>query len=540
MGMRIVPELRLGYYCRRCNSVLASAIEYAYAATDISMHRRTGALSIVAKPYLQAGAHLRHIFGAHTTAALTPALRYPVPGSVSFLGLSSGFPVLGSWLNGSTIDLVRSWRHHSRRQSSGWRGCASRRGVHDPACRCRHLDPVHRQVLHAICEGSLVRYFEKVILIPVVVPLSGVVRVFAPTTVPPSETDFPLMTSEPLEPAGTSEPFFPLVTSPFPIVTSAPAEPLFTSEPFFPFFTSFPELSPTPVQTFGGTVPFTSPAGPTATVSFGGFSTPPALPDCSSSAPDLIVGNDDCCQGFCAVMEGDCDFDFDCIDSLLCGTDNCPWGDEDDCCYEPVDCSSFNPDTTLGNDDCCQGHCGVMEGDCDSDGDCFGDLICGTDNCPWGDGDDCCYSRCSIDHPNKTLGNDDCCQGLCLVGEGDCDFDFDCIGDLVCGTDNCAWGDGDDCCEFPPMSILSSFPLVGETSSPFIPVNTSPLPTNPLFTSPNLLQTSVSAAEPLFTSLSPPFSTIPMETFADITSAVVRSSPPPEPEPFETPIPCPE
>ena len=32
------------------------------------------------------------------------------------------------------------------------------------------------------------------------------------------------------------------------------------------------------------------------------------------------------------------------------------------------------------------------------------------------------------------------------MGEGDCNADSECAGDLVCGTDNCPWGDGDDCC----------------------------------------------------------------------------------------------
>ena len=47
-------------------------------------------------------------------------------------------------------------------------------------------------------------------------------------------------------------------------------------------------------------------------------------------------------------------------------------------------------------------------------------------------------------------GNDNCCsiegRGLCKLGEGDCDKDSDCEGSLVCGDDNCPWGDGDDCC----------------------------------------------------------------------------------------------
>ena len=43
--------------------------------------------------------------------------------------------------------------------------------------------------------------------------------------------------------------------------------------------------------------------------------------------------------------------------------------------------------------------------------------------------------------------------GFCLEGEGDCDTDHECRGELVCGTNNCAWGGGDDCCRLPQVSI---------------------------------------------------------------------------------------
>ena len=47
------------------------------------------------------------------------------------------------------------------------------------------------------------------------------------------------------------------------------------------------------------------------------------------------------------------------------------------------------------NEECCsyiRGKCGEGDGDCDSDDECEGSLKCGKDNCPWGDGDDCCYN----------------------------------------------------------------------------------------------------------------------------------------------------
>ena len=49
-------------------------------------------------------------------------------------------------------------------------------------------------------------------------------------------------------------------------------------------------------------------------------------------------------------------------------------------------------------------------------------------------------------------GGGDCCGSLpdydrqnCGEGEGDCDYDFECIPGYICGDDNCDWG-GSDCC----------------------------------------------------------------------------------------------
>ena len=48
-------------------------------------------------------------------------------------------------------------------------------------------------------------------------------------------------------------------------------------------------------------------------------------------------------------------------------------------------------------------------------------------------------------------GNDTCCtsNNQCDIGEGDCDKDLDCIGNLFCGKDNCVgdtFEEDDDCC----------------------------------------------------------------------------------------------
>jgi len=150
--------------------------------------------------------------------------------------------------------------------------------------------------------------------------------------------------------------------------------------------------------------------------------------------------NNGCCtkETPCQLGQGDCDSDAQCAGSLICGRNNCPWGDGDDCCSDVsgLRCSGQN-------NGCCtkENPCNVNEGDCDSDDECAGSYVCGKDNCPWGDKDDCCSLRCSGE-------NDGCCtkEKPCNVGEGDCDSDNQCAGSLVCGEDNCPWGDGDDCC----------------------------------------------------------------------------------------------
>ena len=64
------------------------------------------------------------------------------------------------------------------------------------------------------------------------------------------------------------------------------------------------------------------------------------------------------------------------------------------------------------DDDCCsEAHpCGFGDGDCDDNTHCTGDLTCGTDNCPWdtddeGSKDDCCRSgivKCTS-HSNQSI-----------------------------------------------------------------------------------------------------------------------------------------
>jgi len=106
-----------------------------------------------------------------------------------------------------------------------------------------------------------------------------------------------------------------------------------------------------------------------------------------------------------------------------------------------------------GADHCCHpGHqCYLGEGDCDRDSDCHGNLVCGDNNCagPGFDAtDDCCRIGAGC------FGGDSCCtpSRRCGLGEGDCDSNSDCRRGLVCGHDNCRVNGADhfdatdDCC----------------------------------------------------------------------------------------------
>ena len=77
--------------------------------------------------------------------------------------------------------------------------------------------------------------------------------------------------------------------------------------------------------------------------------------------------------------------------------------------------------------------CGENEGDCDWDEDCEGSLICGSNNCletrdpyaMYDSTDDCCERRCKPNHP-------------CEEGEGHCESSSDCAHPwLSCGDNNC-------------------------------------------------------------------------------------------------------
>ena len=92
------------------------------------------------------------------------------------------------------------------------------------------------------------------------------------------------------------------------------------------------------------------------------------------------------------------------------------------------------PRNCRGGEHCCRpdSPCPLASGDCNYDHDCQGVSICGTDNCPiqsggrWDASDDCCERRCTSEHP-------------CREGEGHCESDSDCIkpGWAKCGNDFC-------------------------------------------------------------------------------------------------------
>jgi len=118
--------------------------------------------------------------------------------------------------------------------------------------------------------------------------------------------------------------------------------------------------------------------------------------------------------------------------------------------------------------------CGLGEGDCDTDDECAGDLVCGENNClrmgsGFKKGSDCCElptikgsgnPNCNpanlpswlVDGEEQNFVLKECCseEKPCGYGQGDCDMDSECEGDLKCGNDNCGpsfFDSRTDCCE---------------------------------------------------------------------------------------------
>jgi len=156
--------------------------------------------------------------------------------------------------------------------------------------------------------------------------------------------------------------------------------------------------------------------------------------------------NSGCCTEAepCDEGDGDCDRHTQCKTGF-CGSNNCAWGGGDDCC---VDKSKYR--CSGENNGCCtvEKPCAENEGDCDDHDQCQAGLICGSGNCPWGTGDDCCVNVDKFRCKGKGGG---CCteRRPCGLGDGDCDNDNQCGVGLICGSSNCAWGSGDCCREDP-------------------------------------------------------------------------------------------
>ena len=87
------------------------------------------------------------------------------------------------------------------------------------------------------------------------------------------------------------------------------------------------------------------------------------------------------------------------------------------CSYENDFCTPENP-------------CGIEQGDCDTHDECQNGLFCGSNNCPENLGFhsefDCCYAVSVEDEDFCTTDNP------CVVDEGDCDSDSECQGNLIC------------------------------------------------------------------------------------------------------------
>ena len=156
----------------------------------------------------------------------------------------------------------------------------------------------------------------------------------------------------------------------------------------------------------------------------------------------------DCCsiEQPCLADDGDCDSDDECIGDLICGENNCQDDTTlyEDCCTRP--CTQEQP-------------CGDGASGCQVDDQCSGSLLCGSYNCDWDitNSTDCC-TQCTQDRP-------------CGLGHGDCNLDDDCTGSLVCGEDNCS-GDATgarDCCIAAPTyskqgrSLTTPGPLTADS-----------------------------------------------------------------------------
>ena len=114
--------------------------------------------------------------------------------------------------------------------------------------------------------------------------------------------------------------------------------------------------------------------------------------------------------------------------------------------------------------------CKEGEGECNSDSECEGSLVCGHMNCINSTLQNCCTKSCNNDfdcfNQDCNTNIDQCRQDSysmskcsndspCRNGEGDCDYDGECEGSLVCSNDRCGSGPPNmDCCKGKFISSL--------------------------------------------------------------------------------------
>ena len=142
-------------------------------------------------------------------------------------------------------------------------------------------------------------------------------------------------------------------------------------------------------------------------------------------------------------MEGDCDNDGECASGLKCGSNNCPrtnlFNQFSDCCFSPLEDWEC-----YGGSACCTHRaqhgfaCGEGDGDCDNDNECAGDLVCVENNCNVGPDNwyahtsDCCISP-SIEW--ECNGGSPCCAHKLLHGYACDEGEGDCANDGECQGD---------------------------------------------------------------------------------------------------------
>ena len=92
----------------------------------------------------------------------------------------------------------------------------------------------------------------------------------------------------------------------------------------------------------------------------------------------------------CGLMEGPCIDDFHCLFDLICEANSCngDFSNGTRCCTQPLPCNHTHART----DTCCNElhKCNINEGNCYDNNGCYGNLQCGTKNCDWSSEANCC------------------------------------------------------------------------------------------------------------------------------------------------------